>query len=148
MASDSTACLLQSVTRRYRAITRLAQDQVLLAGLLVAGAFILMFVVWPLVRVIIQGFFTSEAQFSLEQFRRYVDPTYSRYYRLIFSDTIQMGSLSAFLGTALGLMFAYSFVNCDIPFKRLVHLIALIPTISPPFSIAIAAILLFGRNGR
>ena len=118
----------------------------LLAGLLVAGAFILMFVVWPLARVIIQGFFTSEAQFSLEQFRRYVDPTYSRHYRLIF-DTIQMGTLSAFLGTALGLMFAYSYVNCDVPFKRLVHLIALIPTISPPFSIAIAAILLFGRNG-
>jgi len=33
-----------------------------------------------------------------------------------------------------------------VPFKRLVHLIALIPTIWPPFSIAIAAILLFGRN--
>jgi iron(III) transport system permease protein len=38
-------------------------------------------------------------------------------------------------------------VNCGIPFKRLVHVAALVPTISPPFSIAIAAILLFGRNG-
>jgi iron(III) transport system permease protein len=36
-------------------------------------------------------------------------------------------------------------VNCDVPLKRLVHIVALIPTISPPFSIA--AILLFGRNG-
>ncbi len=58
-----------------------------------------------------------------------------------------MGSLSALLGTALGFSFAYSYVNCAIPCKRLVHLVALIPTISPPFSIAIAAILLFGRNG-
>jgi iron(III) transport system permease protein len=139
--------VLQSLTRRYRELTLLAQDPVLLAGLLVAGAFILMFVVWPLVRVIAQGFFTPEAQFSLEQFRRYSDPTYSRHYRLIFSNTMQMGTLSAFLGTALGFIFAYSYVSCNVPFKRLVHLIALIPTISPPFSIAIAAILLFGRNG-
>ena len=36
-------------------------------------------------------------------------------------------------------------MNCDVPLKRLVHIVALIPTISPPFSIA--AILLFGRNG-
>jgi len=49
----------------------LAQDPVLLAGLLVCGTFILIFIVWPLVRVIAQGFFTPEGQFSLEQFRRY-----------------------------------------------------------------------------
>jgi iron(III) transport system permease protein len=125
----------------------LAQDPVLLAGLLAAGVFILMFVVWPLARVIAQGFFTPEGQFSLEQFRRYIDPTSSRHYRLIFFDTVQMGTLSALLGTALGFSFAYSYVRCAIPCKRLVHLVALIPTISPPFSIAIAAILLFGRNG-
>jgi ABC-type uncharacterized transport system permease subunit len=91
----------------------LAQDPVLLAGLLVAGAFILMFVVWPLVRVIAQGFFTPEARFSLEQFRRYLDPTHSRHYRIIFSDTMQMVTLGAFLGTALGFIFAYSYVNCN-----------------------------------
>ncbi len=125
----------------------LAQDPVLLAALLVAGVFILMFIAWPLVRVIAQGFFTPEGQFSLEQFRRYADPAYSRQYRLIFYNTMQMGTLSALLGTALGFIFAYSYVNCDVLLKHLVHLIALIPTISPPFSIAIAAILLFGRNG-
>ena len=33
------------------------------------------------------------------------------------------------------------------PFSRGVHVVTLLPTISPPFAIAIAAILLFGRNG-
>ena len=125
----------------------MAQDSVLLAGLLVVGAFICLFVAWPLVRVIAQGFFTPEGHFSLEQFRRYIDPTYTRHYRVIFSDTLQMGILSALFGTALGFIFAYSYVSCDVPLKRLVHILALVPTISPPFSIAIAAILLFGRNG-
>jgi iron(III) transport system permease protein len=120
---------------------------VLLAGLLVVGAFIFMFVAWPLVRVIAQGFFDSEGRFSLEQFRRYIDPNYARHYRLIFYDTMRMGILSALFGTALGFIFAYSYVTCDVPLKRLVHTLALLPTISPPFSAAIAAILLFGRNG-
>jgi iron(III) transport system permease protein len=120
---------------------------VLLAGLLVVGAFMLVFVVWPLGRVIVQGYFTPEGQFSLEQFRRYVEPRYTHYYRRIFYDTVRMGLLSAGFGTVLGCLFAYSYVYCNMPGKRLVHLVALLPTISPPFALALAAILLFGRNG-
>jgi len=147
MTTTPRAVLLQSLARRSREFKLMAQDPVLLAGLLVTGAFLFMFVAWPLVRVIAQGFSTPEGQFSLEQFHRYVHPTSARHYRLIFRDTMLMGTLSALFGTALGLIFAYSYVNCDIPCKRLVHILALLPTISPPFSIAIAAILLFGRNG-
>jgi iron(III) transport system permease protein len=133
--------------RRYHELHLLAQDPVLLAGLLVVGAFMLTFVVWPLGRVMVQGCFTAEGQFSLEQFRRYVDPRYTHYYRRIFYDTVRMGLLSASFGTALGLLFAYTTVHCRVPGKSLVHLLALLPTISPPFAIALAAILLFGRNG-
>jgi iron(III) transport system permease protein len=107
----------------------------------------LVFVVWPLGRVIVQGYFTPEGQFSLEQFRRYVEPRYTHYYRRIFYDTVRMGLLSAGFGTVLGCLFAYSYVYCNMPGKRLVHLVALLPTISPPFALALAAILLFGRNG-
>jgi iron(III) transport system permease protein len=38
-------------------------------------------------------------------------------------------------------------VRCNVPGKRLVHLLALVPTVSPPFAIALSTILLFGRNG-
>ena len=48
---------------------------------------------------------------------------------------------------ALGFVFAYTMVRCNIPGKRLVHMLALVPTVSPPFAIALATILLFGRNG-
>lgn len=139
--------VLQRLRRSHREFTVLAQDPVLLAGLLVATSFILAFIVWPLVRVIVQGFFTPEGVFSLAQFHRYLDPYYARYYRQVFFDTLRMGLLSAFCGTALGLLFAYSYVRCRIPLKPVVHILALLPTISPPFAIAIAAILLFGRNG-
>jgi iron(III) transport system permease protein len=45
---------------------------------------------------------------------------------------MQMGILSALFGTTLGFIFAYSSVNCEMPLKRLVHVLALILTISPP----------------
>jgi len=58
-----------------------------------------------------------------------------------------MGVLSATFGTILGFIFAYATVRCNIPGKKFVHLLALVPTVSPPFAVAIAMIQLFGRNG-
>jgi hypothetical protein len=49
------------LTRRYHEFKQMAQDSVLLADLLVAGAFILLCVAWPLGRVIAQGFTAPEA---------------------------------------------------------------------------------------
>jgi iron(III) transport system permease protein len=125
------AHVLQWLRRGYGELKLLAQDPVLLAGLLLASTFILAFIAWPLLRVMVQGFFTQEGAFSLEQFRRYIDPSSTRYYRQVFYDTLRMGLLSASLGTALGFLFAYSYVRCNVPFKPLVHILALLPTISP-----------------
>jgi iron(III) transport system permease protein len=58
-----------------------------------------------------------------------------------------MGVATASGGTILGFIFAYALVRCNMPFPRLTHALTLVPTISPPFAIAIAAILLFGRSG-
>jgi ABC-type glycerol-3-phosphate transport system permease component len=64
-----------------------------------------------------------------------------------FANTMIMGLGAATGGTILGFIFAYALVRCSMPFGRLVHVVTLLPTISPPFAIAIATILLFGRNG-
>jgi iron(III) transport system permease protein len=58
-----------------------------------------------------------------------------------------MGLGAATGGTILGFIFAYALVRCSMPFAGVVHVVTLLPTISPPFAIAIATILLFGRNG-
>jgi len=143
---------LNSLVRRYRELRLIAQDPVLLIGLIITGVFMLAFVIWPLARVIVQGFFIADGKpnagaFNLDQFARYVNPTYVAQYWQIFIWTIEMGVLTAVGSTALGFLFAYTVVRCNIPFKRAVHAITLLPTISPPFAIALAAILLFGRSG-
>ena len=58
-----------------------------------------------------------------------------------------MGLLTATGGTFMGFIFAYAVVRCNIPGKRFIHWLALVPTVSPPFAIALSTILLFGRNG-
>jgi len=103
----------------------------------------------------VQGFFVPNigtnpeeaGNFSLEYFARYFDPVYRTHSWNVLRDTMQMGLGTAALGTLFGFVFAYTAVRCRIPFPRLFHVVTLLPTISPPFAIAVAAILLFGRNG-
>lgn len=137
-----------SLTRRYREFRLISQDPVLAAGLLAVGGFVFVFVIYPLLRVIWQGFFDpSTDAFSLKYFARYFDAYYQAYQFQVLRDTILMGVLTATGGTLIGFIFAYTMVRCAVPFPRLLHYLTLLPTISPPFAIAIAAILLFGRAG-
>ena len=147
--------LKQSITRRINEFRLIAQDNILMVGLLIVSVFVFLFIILPLLRVIVQGFFVPDigtnpeeaGQFSLEYFIRYIDPVYSTHSWNVVRDTMLMGLQTATIGTILGFIFAYTAVRCDIPFPRLFHIVTLLPTISPPFAIAVAAILLFGRNG-
>jgi len=166
------ASFQQNIVRRINEFRLIAQDNVLMVGLLIASIFIFLFIILPIARVIVQGFFvaatpgseqavpnvltlqyyayylqTTVSQINLDYFYRYFDPQYSTHARLVLSNTMLMGLQSAFYGTLLGFIFAYTAVRCQIPFPRVFHVFALLPTISPPFAIAIASILLFGRNG-
>jgi iron(III) transport system permease protein len=147
-AGHTEAGWRKALRRRYREFALIARDPVLMIGLLYCGLFLYIFVVYPLYRGTANGFFDSETgKFSVEYIGRFFDSYYGPYQRTVLRDTLIMGLLTATGGTLLGFVFAYTMVRCSIPFKRLVHLLALVPTVSPPFAIALATILLFGRNG-
>jgi len=136
-----------SVRRRYREFAIIAQDPVLLMSLLFCGIFLFIFIFYPILRTATNGFFTAERQFSLEHFARYFSSYYGPLYRKIFANTLLMGGLAATFGTLVGFIFAYTVVRCNPPGKGLIHILALTPTVSPPFAIALSTVLLFGRNG-
>ncbi|MBS1251057.1 MAG: Molybdenum transport system permease protein ModB [Anaerolineales bacterium] len=137
-----------SLRRRYREFKLIGQDPILSMGLFLVGIFVFLFVFFPLLRVIWQGFFDpTTGAFSLKYFAQYVDPYYQAYHFQVLRDTITMGVMTAAGGTILGFIFAYTMVRCAVPYPRLLHYLTLLPTISPPFAIAIASILLFGRSG-
>jgi iron(III) transport system permease protein len=136
-----------ALVRRYREFVLIARDPVLFIGLLFCGIFLFTFVFYPLFRTSVNGFFDAAGSINLEYFSRYFDDYYGPFARRVFRDTLLMGVLTATGGTLLGFVFAYAITRCNIPGRRLVHILALVPTVSPPFAIALSTILLFGRNG-
>lgn len=139
--------MLKGLTRRFREFALIFRDPVLFMSLLFSGIFIFVFVVLPIFRAVSGGFFTKDGSWDLTYFARYFDPYFGPALRQSFIDTMTMGLLAAIFGTLVGFIFAYTIVRCSPPAKSLLHWLALLPTVSPPFALALSTILLFGRNG-
>ncbi len=145
--SQPPAGRFRDLIRRSREFSLISRDPVLFMSLLFCGIFLLLFVFFPLFRAIANGFMNNEGFFDLKYFARYFDPYYGPVLQEVFANTLIMGVLSAAFGTILGFIFAFAVVRCKIPGKNIVHWMAMVPTVSPPFAIALSTILLFGRNG-
>lgn len=127
--------------RRYlKELRQIAQDPVLAVGLGVVTLFIILSIALPLLAML--GESTTP-----EGLPRFADFMSSHVYQGVFRNTIVMGLIVATCGTLLGFLFAFVQVKLDVPFKRLMHIVALVPIISPPFAVAAAVITLFGRSG-
>ncbi|MGH3865251.1 MAG: ABC transporter permease [Pseudonocardiaceae bacterium] len=85
--------------------------------------------------------------FSAEALPHYAGFLTSRAGLTTLRNTVVLGLLVGLCGTALGFLFAYVQARLDVPFKRALHVIALIPIVSPPFAVATAIIVLYGRKG-
>lgn len=134
-------------TRRFREFSLIFRDPVLFMSLLFSGLFIIVFVVLPIYKTLAGGFVNTDGNWDLKYFARYFDDYYGPAMRRSFTDTMTMGLMTAIFGTIVGFIFAYATVRCNIPGKGIIHWMALLPTVSPPFALALAMILLFGRSG-
>lgn len=143
----SKSSFLSGIIRRIREFSLIGRDPVLFMSLLLSGIFIFVFVIFPLYRSVSGGFISKDGAWDVTYFARYFDDYYGPNLRRVFGDTMLMGLMTAAAGTLVGFIFAYAVVRCNIPGKRVVHWLALVPTVSPPFALALSMILLFGRNG-
>lgn len=118
-----------------------AIDPVRALALAIAIGFVLVAIIWPILSMVSISL-TDEA-FAV--FRRYLTPPQGQ----ILINTVILGVVVATVGTLIGFLFAYVQVRVPLPrgLKRFMHLMALLPVVSPPFALALAAIILFGRSG-
>lgn len=133
--------------RRFQEFLLIFRDPALFMSLLFSGIFISVFILLPILRTISGGFISEEGRLDFTYFARYFDSAYGPVLRQAFVDTMIMGLLTAIFGTLVGFIFAYASVRCNPPAKNLMHWLALLPTVSPPFALALSVILLFGRGG-
>ena len=124
-------------------LKRIAKDPLLAIVVLAVLAALMVFIVYPLASVVLTAL-RPEGRWSFGVFREIAD---SPYMRQAFSNSIMMGVLTAVIGTGIGFLFAFAVTRADVPLKRFLHAIAIIPIVSPPFIGALAIIMLFGNNG-
>ncbi|MFQ5841661.1 MAG: ABC transporter permease [Thermodesulfobacteriota bacterium] len=121
----------------------ICKEPLLLVSILAIFYFLLIFVISPIYMVFKTSLIVDK-QFDVSN---YLAVFSKRYYFQPFLNSMILGICAASTGTLLGFAFAYAITRTPMPFKRFFRLTAIFPIISPPFVVALAAILLFGRSG-
>ena len=121
----------------------LARDPILLALVGVIFVSILVFVVYPLAMVFIASF-QERGGWTLDHYGLLAE---RKLYRNALANSLSVGALVGLFGVVIGYVAAFVLTRLDVPFKKLLHLITILPIISPPFVSAVSILFLFGFNG-
>ena len=114
-----------------------------------AAAILLVFLVYPISRIILNSFFRLDeplrlANVTLEHFGRFLS---SSLYRKALVHSLAVGLAASILALAIGLPMAFFVARVRIPAKTLLLSLGTLPLVVPPFLGAYAWILLLGKNG-
>ncbi len=130
--------------RAWQELRIIARDPILLALIVAIMAALVVFVVWPLARVLVTAFQAPDGSFSLANFELLGQ---RRLYRNALRNSLVVGGLVGLVGVAIGYIAAFVLTRTNVPFKRVLHTLVMLPIISPPFAGAISILFLFGFNG-
>ncbi len=124
-------------------LIRFSRDSVL--GFIILGLFgiVALFVAYPLVEAV-RLTFTGLDGFTLNNWIRVLQN--NQYLRALWGS-IQLGIFTATASTLVGFLFAFVITRTTVPGKKMLTAMATLPIISPPFSLTLSIILLFGNNG-
>lgn len=125
---------------------RLRRETILLVTVQVATVGIAAFVLWPLSQIFLESFKASQSAVgvSLLQFQKLLKTPMAA---KATYHTMWIGIVSALLSTVFGTLIAYTLTLTEIPLKRWLRILVVMPLISPPFAVSYAVIMLFGRRG-
>jgi iron(III) transport system permease protein len=113
-------------------------------GFMVLGLFIIVgiFVAFPLIEAIRLSFI-KDGRFSFDTWRMGISPSYI----VALWGSLRLGVLTATASTIIGFFIAFLVERTSFRQKKLITTLATMPVISPPFSLSLSIILLFGNNG-
>lgn len=115
-----------------------------MTGFLVLALFVIvaLFVAFPLFEAVRLSFLVN-GHLSFETWKACLSPTYLQ----ALWGSLKLGILTATSSTLVGFLFAFLIERTSFKQKRLMTTLATMPMISPPFSLSLSIILLFGNNG-
>ena len=116
-----------------------------IVGFALAGLFLmtLVFVAYPLFEALRLSF-VENGKFSLSIWKTILN---SEGYLSALWGSLKLGCWTATFSTIVGFLFAFVVARTNAPCKKLISTMGVLPVISPPFSLTLSIILLFGNNG-
>ena len=127
-----------------REIRLLARDPLLFMLVLFLFASLAVFVLYPLFLVLVKSLQSEEGFFSLENYHRFLSFSYLR---AAMRNSLLAGFSTATVSVVLGYSAAFILTRTSVPLKKVLHLLFILPIISPPFTSALSILMLFGANG-
>lgn len=121
---------------RWGEFRRHAADPWLVLTFLGVGVGLVMFVLYPAFRVMVYP-----------SLRDYLNIRESLRWIQAARNSLVMMVISTVSATLVGLAFAFATTRADLPGRRFFRNIAMLPLFAPPFMVAFAYILMFGRQG-
>lgn len=128
-------------------LKKLRAEPAVLITIILVSILLFIFVLLPLFQVLKNCFIVQEAGKTTATLKYFVRLLSKSYNRQPLYNSIILGLCVSVIGTFIGFMFAYAITKTDVRFKGFFQAAATLPIVSPPFVIALSAILLFGRNG-
>lgn len=130
---------------KKRQETKMILRQPLLAiSILSVIGLLLLFVVYPLLKVLIFSLSDESGALSLRQLKEVLQ---TGAYLRTMGRTLRLALIVSLIATLIGYVFAYTITRTNVPFKRLLKIIATLPILSPPFILSLSIIFLFGKQG-
>ncbi|GAA0318057.1 iron ABC transporter permease [Oceanobacillus oncorhynchi subsp. incaldanensis] len=124
-------------------IRRLVKQPMLLLLVVLVMLTLIVFIVYPLFQIFLSSFI-SNGEIDWQGYKRVFA---GGQLTSALTNSLVLAVIVSILSTAIAYFFAYTLAYIKVPFKKLFNGIAILPVISPPFVIALSAILLFGRGG-
>ncbi|WP_207650355.1 ABC transporter permease [Clostridium intestinale] len=119
------------------------RDPMLLTTIIFLIITLSIFIIYPLYSVLKVSFIENQG-FSMNAYLKVLRDID---FRKTFLNTLLLGTTVGILATLIGFIFAYADAYMRSHFKRLFKIVSILPVISPPFVLALSAIMLFGQFG-
>lgn len=130
--------------KRRREIRLLARDPLLAFLVVLLFLSLALFVAYPLLSVLVKSLQTDEGTFTFGNYTRFLT---FRYLRSSLWNSLTVGFATAAASVAVGYAAAFTITRTSIRWKKALHLVFILPIISPPFTSALSILMLFGANG-
>ena len=104
----------------------------------------ILFLLYPLFKLLQNAFFNNEGSFTLEQFQAFFAQSY--YVESIF-NSLKVSALATILTLIIGVPLAYFYQMYEIKGKTILQVLIILCSMSAPFIGAYSWIMLLGRGG-